>query len=277
MKTNALLAVSVLGAALLAGCGGGGDGGGTSSGSGVPTGTPEGVYGGTVTGAPGNDAFRLVVLDGNNSSRPFWLVYGNVDPTLGFVATGLVQGAGATTAFANVNTFLSFNALEFSNSQRKNSTLSSSYTVAGNTKTIAGTVTTTGNPVLNIGGGAIPGATYNYDTAASLATVAGTWDVTGLDNDSYDLVVASDGTFAATPDPLSGCAFSGSLTPRASSGKNIFNVTLLTANSMNCAFPNEASSGIAMAYTAAGRTQLILAVTENSARLRGAAVSGLLR
>ena len=262
MKNTLLTTVSILSAALLAGCGGGGGddaaGGGSSGG-----GSPEGVYGGTYD-KPGSTAFRMVILDGNQ----FLMVYGN-DGVSGFIAEGLVQGAGTTSSFANVRTFSS-SARDFSNSVFTNAALSSSYIVGASSKTIDGTVTLTGNPTaINFDGGAIPGSAFNYNTAASLATVQGSWGVTGLQNDDYDLVVAGNGSFTATPTdgnplttPDAGCNFTGNFTPRAS-GKNVFDVAVTTG--AGCALVGEALSGIAMAYPLnAGGTQLVLGVSNTN-------------
>ena len=126
------------------------------------------------------------------------------------------------------------------------------------------------------------GTAATLGAAASLATVEGSWTVTGLQDEDYALVVTAGGNFTATPtdgnpgtSPDPGCPFSGTLTPRPS-GKNVFNVTFLTgASAVDCTYPNEASSGVAIAYPVAGGTQLILAVTKNTDRQRGAVVAGL--
>ena len=109
----------------------------------------------------------------------------------------------------------------------------------------------------------------SISTPVWLATVAGNWGVTGLQNDDYDLVVAGNGTFTATPtdgDPLTtpdaGCNFTGNFTPRAS-GKNVFDVAVTTG--AGCALVGEELSGIAMAYPLnAGGTQLVLGVSNTN-------------
>ena len=131
-------------------------------------------------------------------------------------------------------------------------------------------VTVTGNPTaINFNGGAVPGSAFSYSTAASLATVQGNWEVTGLQNDDYDLVVAGNGSFTATPtdgDPMTtpdaGCNFTGNFTPRAS-GKNVFDVAVTTG--AGCALVNQMLSGAAIAYPLnAGGTQLILGVSNTN-------------
>jgi len=270
MKKTALLTVSILGAALLAGCGGGG---GDDASTGTPLASPEGVYGGTFDKA-GSTEYRMVVLEGNASSRPFWMVYGDDDPVQGFIAKGLVQGNGATTSFANVTTFTSVSSStkDFGESPAADAVLSSNFTVGGGSKTISGTVTVTGvNPAINFASAAFTGSsTYNYNTAALLATVADTWTVTGLASETYTLVIDPDGTFDATPNVLPGCEFSGALTPR-SSGKNVFNVTLV--NGAGCTSAGT-STGIALAYDVGGGvTQLVLGVV-NAGRTGSAVLFG---
>lgn len=272
MKKTALLTVSILGAALLAGCGGGG---GDDASTGTPLASPEGVYGGTFDKA-GSTEYRMVVLEGNASSRPFWMVYGDDDPVQGFIAKGLVQGNGATTSFANVTTFTSVSSStkDFGESPAADAVLSSNFTVGGGSKTISGTVTVTGvNPAINFASAAFTGSsTYNYNTAALLATVAGTWTVTGLAAETYTLTVnGANGAFTAVP-TVAGCSSSGTLTPR-SSGKNVFNVSLTTGGAP-CLVQNETSTGIALAYDVGGGvTQLVLGVV-NAGRTGSAVLFG---
>lgn len=65
-------------------------------------------------------------------------------------------------------------------------------------------------------------ATYNYDTAATLAAVAGNWPGF-FSNDTGTVVVAANGSFTSTTS--SGCSVSGTVLPRAS-GKNVYDVSV---------------------------------------------------
>lgn len=266
MKKALLTTVSVLSAALLAGCGGGG---GDEAVVVTPATTAEGVYGGTFTKpASTSDGFRMLVLDGGQ----FWMLYGEEDPA-GFIVEGLIQGNGTSSTVAGVSTFTSpsTSARDFGDTPIANAVLSSNYTVSGGSKSISGTVTTSGT--INFSSAAFTGSgTYNYNDAALLTTVAGNWTVTGLAAETYTLAVnGTDGTFTATP-AVAGCSFTGTLTPR-SSGKNVFNVSLTTGGAP-CVVQNELSTGVALAYSLGGGvTQLVLGVV-NAGRTGSAVVFG---
>lgn len=63
---------------------------------------------------------------------------------------------------------------------------------------------------------------YNYESAATSAAVAGNWPGF-FSNDTGTVVVAANGSFTSTT--ASGCSVSGTVLPRAS-GKNIYDVTV---------------------------------------------------
>lgn len=250
-RTVGTLALSSLVAALAACGGGGGDSG--SSGLGP---SAEGVYGGTLTGST-SSAFQMLVLENGE----YWALYGTSTPSAFFVA-GFIQGSGTS----NNGSFTSSNARDFGFAPSVSGTVSASYTA---TPTIAGTVSSSQGNV-GFSGGAIAGSLYNYNTPATLPTVAGVWSLTEISGEGLALNVATNGTFTAAS--TLGCNFSGTIAPRPS-GKNVFNVTL-TFGAAPCALPGTAATGIAVAYPLAnGTTQLVVAVTEGT-RTYGAAAFG---
>jgi hypothetical protein len=244
-------------ATALAGCGGGGGGGGGDSG--IPGGSgpsAEGVYGGTLTGST-SSAFQMLVLENGE----YWALYGTSTPSTFFVA-GFVQGSGTS----NNGTFTSSNAKDFGFAPAVSGSVSATYTA---TPTITGTVSSNQGNV-GFSGGAIAGSLYDYDAAARLSTVAGSWTLTELTGEGVAMTIAANGSFTAVS--TEGCNFSGTVAPRAS-GKNVFNVSL-TFGAAPCSLPGTAASGIAVAYPLAnGQTQLLVAVTEGT-RTYGTAAFG---
>ena len=237
----------------LTACGGGGGSDATATAG--PS--AEGVYGGTLTGSPSN-AFNLLVLEDGQ----YWSMYGTQGATV-FGVAGFVQGTGTS----NNGNFTSSNGKDFGVFPAISGTVSATYNAS--TKTISGTTTSTSG-TSTFSGGPIAGSLYNYDAAATLSTVAGSWTTTSLTGETVTISIAAGGAFTAISS--GGCRFSGTVTPRAS-GKNVFN-TSLTFGLAPCALPNQTATGIAVAYPlTTGRTQLIVAVTD-SARTVGAAVVG---
>lgn len=248
-RISALIASFTLTSMLVA-CGGGGDSG--SSGA-----TAEGVYGGTLTGST-SSAFQLLVLENGE----FWAMYGTRTSTF-FGVAGFIQGSGTS----NNGSFTSSNTKDFGFAPARSGSTSATYDATA--KTISGTVTSAGGSV-GFSGGPIPGSLYNYNTAATLNTIAGSWSTTTLTGESVSLTIASNGSFTASSG--TGCVFSGTVVPRAS-GKNVFNVAL-TFGAAPCALAGQAATGIAVAYPLAnGQTQLLVAVVDG-ARTVGTAAFG---
>lgn len=262
MKKALLATVSVLSAALLAGCGGGGGDEAVVVTQGA---SAEGVYGGTLTNKAGSTAIRMLILENGQ----FWALYGD-EVGGAFEVDGLYQGTGTSSNLGGVATFISpsTSAKDFTSGGAAAVALSSNYNTTA--KTINGTVTA--GTTVNFSGGPITGGTYNYNTAAVLATVDGVWTVTGLAGETYTLTVDSNNnTFDAVPTLVGGCNFSGTIVPRAS-GKNVFTVSLLTG--VGCLPPGTTSTGIALAYPlTGGDTQLVLGVV-NAGRTSSAVVFG---
>lgn len=247
---------SLLTCAILAGCGGGG----SSSPPPPPTPGPsaEGVYGGTLTGSR-STAFQLLVLENGD----FWSLYGTQTGSV-FSIAGFVQGTGTSTN----GSFTSSNGKDFGVFPAVAGTLSATYDATA--KTISGNVTGTGTNTVTFSGGPIAGSLYNYNAAASLTTVAGSWSTTSLTGEGVALTVAASGAFTALSSL--GCSFTGTFTPRAS-GKNVFDVSIVFG-AAPCGLPGQSASGIALAYPLTnGKTQLLAAATD-STRSRGAVVFG---
>jgi hypothetical protein len=238
--------------ATLIACGGGGDGG-TSTGP-----SAEGVYGGTLTGSTSN-AFQLLVLENGE----FWAMYGTQTSNF-FAIAGFIQGSGTS----NNGSFASSNTKDFGFSPARAGSTSATYNAAA--KTIAGTVTATGGGSVSFSGGPVPGSLYNYNSAAALSTVSGSWSTTTLTGESVAITIAASGSFTASSG--AGCNFGGTVTPRAS-GKNVFNVAL-NFGSAPCALAGQSATGIAVAYPLAnGQTQLVVAVVDGT-RTAGTAAVG---
>jgi hypothetical protein len=250
MKTALKLGCIAIASVLVA-CGGGGD----DAPSSAPT--AEGVYGGTLTGST-SSAFQLLVLENGE----FWAMYGTRTPNF-FGVAGFIQGSGTS----NNGSFASSNTKDFGFSPALAGTTSATYNAGA--KTITGTVAS-GSGSVGFTGGPIQGSLYNYDAPASLNTVSGPWSTTSLTGETVVINIAGGGSFTASSS--GGCAFSGSVVPRAS-GKNVFSVAL-TFGAAPCVLPGQSASGIAVAYPlASGQTQLLVAVV-NGGRTLGAAVFG---
>jgi hypothetical protein len=242
-------------ASALAACGGGG--GGSDTPPFIPS--AEGAYTGTLTGSTTYKAFELLVLENGD----FWSLYGTQGSS-SFSVAGFLQGSGTTGS----STFVSANSKDFGSAPAIS--VPTNATFDATAKTISGTLAAPTGTV-GFSGGPLPASIYNYGTAASLATVTGTWATTSLTGERVNVTVAASGTFTASS--ASGCNFSGTVAPRAS-GKNVFNVAL-TFGASPCALAGQAATGIALAYpTGSGSTQLIVAVTD-STRTVGSALVGV--
>lgn len=258
------IGIAVLSVAALAGCGGGGSGttasSTTTASSAAPT-APQGVYEGTTS--TGYSLYTLVL-----ENNQLWSLYG-MPAASGLLVLGMVQGTGASSNG-------SFSATDIRNfvndgSVGASGTLTASY-VAGSKfdgsmslsgPVGSGTVTFTGKaPITTV--------TYDYDKAASIADIAGAWTMDGLNNTTANLVVAPNGSFAATDS--AGCTFSGTATPRAS-GKNVFDVNL-TFGAAPCDLPGATATGIALTYTLSSGQRQLLAAAVNSDRTYGGLMFG---
>ena len=251
LKTKVSLSVLVACTAL-AGCGGGGD----SSTPVVVGPTAEGAYSGTTTGARNSD-FSLLILENGD----FWTLYGNRISGQ-FLVSAVIQGSGNSTN----GSFTSSNVKDFGVMPALAGTLNATYNATA--KTISGTIAAGASTISFSGGPA--DALYNYNTAASLANIVGSWVTTSTSGETVNINIASAGTFSAAGS--SGCNFSGTVKPRTS-GKNVFETTM-TFGPAPCGLPGQTASRIALSYPlVSGQTQLVLAQVD-STRAFGSAAFG---
>lgn len=206
--TTRVALLSLASVLALSACGGGG------SDSGTPTPAPatkaEGVYGGTLTGST-NDTFRLLVLENDE----YWGLAGITSGGT-FNVYGLIEGQGTS----NAGSFNSSNAMAYSGTSAPvAATVASNYVAA---TSVAGTITSPAG-VVSFSSTPLPAPTYNYNTAAVLSTISGSWNTTALNGLSVPLTIAANGAFTALAS--NGCSITGTISPRPS-GKNVFNVSL---------------------------------------------------
>lgn len=251
-----VLAIALSALTLVACGGGGGDEPAAEKAATTPT--AEGTYTGTLTGGP-NTTFSLILLENGD----FWSIYGT-QPGSTFNVVGVAQGSGTSSN----GTYTSSSAKDFGFVPALAATVNATYDATA--KTIAGTFSE-GGQTINFTGGPPVGSLYNYDTPATLSSIAGAWTTTSTSGESVAINVTLAGTFTAVG--TSGCNFSGTVTPRAS-GKNIFN-TSMTFGPAPCALPNQTASGIAVAYPLiSGQTQAVFAQVD-STRSYGAVALGI--
>jgi hypothetical protein len=121
------------------------------------------------------------------------------------------------------------------------------------TPSLTGSLTVRNGPSATLEGGAIPGSSYSFDLAASLAQAAGDYTLP----DGGSLSIAASGSLAGV---YGGCNFTGTL---ASQGKNAFYLTL--QYSSTCAsLPAWARNqqGFAIPYTPADGIGRLLLFSE---------------
>lgn len=212
---------------LLSGCGGGG-GGHTAN-----TAThAQGAYEGTLGGA-GFPTFQLLLLENGT-----YYLFAGTGSGSAFSAEGLLQGSGTETS---ASTFASSNARDFA-------APTGSYNLNANfvaQTSISGTLSGNGVGTVTFSGTSVSDTLYNYNTAAHLTDVVGSWDVSVNGAATSTLVVASNGTYSGTD--TDGCHYSGTVAPRAS-GKNVFDVTFLTG-AAPCTEPGLSATGVAIVVT----------------------------
>lgn len=239
---------SAVACAFVAGCGGGGD----SATPPVAASSAEGLYVGTTT--TGRTVTGLVLDDGT-----YYMLYSPVGaPT---AIAGVVQGTGTSTA----GTFSSSNARDFNLEGLGvlSATVSASYVAK---QSLNGTVSYSPSSTTSFSG------TYsaNYEAVPSLTTLAGTFagqvaSSAGVENAS--VTISSAGAISGSG--ASGCAVSGSATPRARG--NVFNISL-TFGGAPCLFANETLAGIAYFDSAAKR---LYAAAPNAGRTDGVLFLGV--
>lgn len=239
------LAVSLI--AALTACGGG-------SSSGTPaTTTPaatsaEGLWKGTTSN--GRAVTGLVLDDG-----VFWVLY-STQSNNNLIA-GAVQGSGTS----NNGSFASSNAIDFNleGNGILATTLSASYTQK---QSFNGTFT---YPTLSHQTVTFTSAySADYEITPTLATIVGTYTGYSAVKDGIDtgtVAISASGAISAVG--VSGCASTGTVTPRAKG--NVYNVSL-TYGAAPCATPRGTVTGIGYFDAAAKR---IYALAMNGARSNG--------
>lgn len=248
----------VFAAALALSACGGGDDDATPSAPTTPTITPEGAYSGTLTGGPSPD-FQLLMLENNE----FWSLYGTSTPAA-FTVNGFTQGSGTATS----STYSSSNVKDFGFSPAVAATLSATYNAP------AGTVNGTFNAGILIGfsGNRIPAASYDYDTPAVVAPVAGAWSLGMLAGQTMAVTIQPNGSLTGSTAPLA-CNFTGSLVPRPS-GKNVFNV-VITFGVGPCVLASQNVTGIAISYPLTGGGRQLMVAATDVTRTEGIAAFGV--
>jgi hypothetical protein len=221
MRTGTLAVV--LFSLLLCNCGGGGGGSTTSSNQQTTTTTPppvqtaQGVYEGTTsTGL----TFDTIVLPNDQ----VWAVYGTSSNNV-LTIEGLVSGqgksSGGSSYTANVTDYF------FVGQTTALATITASF-VPGTS--ISGQFSEAGQAAETISGA--PPKQFNYNTAALLSDISGTWNGT--------TTISATGAITGT---LQGCSYSGTIQPD-SSGKNFFDVSITLPTCVG----NQALPGIAVDY-----------------------------
>lgn len=259
LRTSTLtaLAGACTAAALLIACGGGE----SSPVPPVATVSAEGIYVGTITSGSTSRNYQTLVLENGD----IWALYGTSASNGTFTVAGFIQGASSVTT----NQLSAPSVKDFGVDPAQTNRLVA--TVDATAKTLNGTLTTASNASVTFTGGPNPSSTYNYATAASVASIAGNWSLGALTGEQIALAVASNGSFTARTN--TGCSFSGSITPRPS-GKNVFNMAL-TFGPTPCSLAGQAATGIALSYPLAnGSTQLIV-TGYDSTRSHGTASFGI--
>ena len=244
---------------LLSGCGGGG--GGKNDGSAANTAArAQGAYEGTLGGSIFPNFQLLLLEDGA------YYVLAGTGSGSAFVAEGLLEGSGTETS---ATVFTSTNARDFGSQPPDSYNLSLNYVAQ---TSVAGSVTTSGGAaVATFNGTAVSGALYDYNAAAQLSNVVGSWDVSVNGVEDSTLTVNSNGTYSGTDGD--GCSYSGTITPR-SSGKNVFNVTYLSGPAP-CSPAGTSAAGVAIVTTPSPGARQLLVVGTTPARTDAFLVTGV--
>ena len=224
----------------------------------------EGLYSGAITQPDYNIA--LLVLD----DATIWGVYSSrVDPPVAF---GVVQGAGVRNNVTGNYVGSPDGRNYFHNSGGVSGQILGSYTAAD---VFTGFLPGLPPPVPAASWAfsttRVPRLTYDYGSAAQLATIAGDWAVVTPRGGS-NMTVFATGVVGGS---LAGCQVSGSLTPRAG-GKNVFNADLVFGPPLPLAVCDVSgpTSGVAVVtLLSATRRQLMVAV-QNPTRTLGVGFFG---
>ena len=247
-RLSSIVSFSLLSLGLLACSGNKNIGGANSQNSSTP-GQAQGVYVGTTsTGL----AFDGIVLPNDK----FYAIYGTTSGNLFFVC-GLTTGQGTSSSgkyTANDTDFDYCGGSLITSS----GTVSATYTQG---TSLNGTLTEgTNNETFS--GSAPASSQFNYNSAATLSSVTGSWNGSLTDGESASITVNSAGSLTGISS--TGCTFSATLTPD-SSGKNFFNISL-TFGASPCLLANQSATGVGVNYLLSDgvTSQLIAAVNSGT-------------
>ena len=245
-------------AALLVACGGGGD----DSSPSTTVGEAQGVYTGSFSsvGFPVG-RFSTLVLDNDE----IWTLYGEEGSNGELIVYGLIQGQGAS----NRGSFTSSALRDYSfNGDSASGSINATYTVGS---TFSGTVSSAGQSVSFAGVVPAPGvSSYVYNTPAVLSDITGTWSGTSMGGVNSSYTISAGGTFSGVNE--FGCGFSGTIAPR-SSGKNVFDVTLINNTSQACgAASGLTGRGVALSAVLANASRQLIVTVVTSDRVYGSAI-----
>ncbi|MGV3742736.1 MAG: hypothetical protein ACO1NO_10550 [Burkholderiaceae bacterium] len=249
----------------LSACGGGGGGGDNGSGSRLSASgnnsSPEGVYEGT---SSTDMYFNTIILENNL----FYTIYGEISNGI-FLVNGFFTGTGqAKNGSFAANDVRDFDINGLDNIVTLSATYQPGQSFNGSSSNGTSSVTFTSAPPAN--------TTYNYNTAANLSNIAGTWTMTSLTGENVSVNIAANGHYTANYDN-GNCDFEGRISPRAS-GKNVFDVSVTGGGgadgfACNVVVPGTAAHAVEFLLPG-GQRQLLIAGTdeirENGTLLIGA-------
>lgn len=220
--------------------------------------TLEGLYAGTA----GSDIFTQLVLE----NGALWSVYSRPTQTAQIVY-GVVQANGTPSngSYADANARDYF--WDGTTALTTPRTISASYNAAG---AFNGTATANANPanVANFTTTKVSSTTFNYDQAANVANLVGTWTGptpagSAVGQGATTMTFLASGSVTGT---TSGCGFTGTATPRPG-GKNVFDVALNFA--APCQVFTGAVTGVAYHFPLSGTVQRITVAVQNATRDNG--------
>jgi hypothetical protein len=224
----------------------------------------EGLYSGSITQP--DFSLSLLVLE----DATIWGVYASRSAVP--VASGVVQSAGVRNNATGTYTGSPDGRNYFSGGGQVGQ-ISGSYTAAD---VFTGFVPGVPPPVLPAPWGfstiRVGATTYDYDSAAQLATIAADWGVVTPRGGS-NLTISATGAVVAGS--VAGCQVSGNFTPRAG-GKNVFNASLTFGPPFPlavCDIDGPASGVAVVTLTSPTRRQLMVAV-QNPQRTLGVGFFG---
>lgn len=219
----------------------------------------EGAYSGTV-----DSALPIILMVLNDGQ--YWGLFG-LPSTQGLIPAGFVQGNATATngnfASTNLHAFLADGQWD-----GLTDSVNGSY-VSG--VSISGTVTEPpGGETLSLSVSAIASTTLDYNAPANLSAISGYWAGYLLDGSPTAMNITSSGSLEGAT--TSGCAFSGTITPR-SSGKNVFNLAATLAGS-GCPYAGVSVNGIAYSLAEPSGRRTLVAHGVNASRNLGWAFFG---